>query len=105
VNDVDRDLSFQFYLQILSHIFLECIVHLHRRAGIYWPMNMEWTECSETLAYKIQTPGNNPEESIQHSKHGESLKSGIRLTQKSLLYLPVQNIIYFLIFNALKYMQ
>jgi hypothetical protein len=27
------------------------------------------------LAYKIQTPGNYPEESIQHSEHGESLKS------------------------------
>ena len=26
------------------------------------------TECSETLAYKIQTPGNYPEESIQQPK-------------------------------------
>jgi hypothetical protein len=33
------------------------------------------TECSETSAYKIQTPGNYPEENIQHTKHGESLKS------------------------------
>jgi hypothetical protein len=38
-------------------------------------MKMEQTECSETLAYKIQTPGNYPAESIQHSEHGESLKS------------------------------
>jgi hypothetical protein len=38
-------------------------------------MKMEQTECSETLAYKIQTPGNYPEENIQHSKHSESLKS------------------------------
>jgi len=38
---------------------------------------MEQMECSETLAYKIQTPGNYPEESIQHSEHGESLKSRI----------------------------
>jgi len=38
-------------------------------------MKMEQTECSETSAYKIQTPGNYPEESIQHSEHGESLKS------------------------------
>jgi hypothetical protein len=36
---------------------------------------MEQTECSETLAYKIQTPENYPEESIQHSEHGESLES------------------------------
>jgi hypothetical protein len=40
---------------------------------------MENTECSETLTYKIQTPGNNPEVSIQHSEHGEILKSGISL--------------------------
>jgi hypothetical protein len=38
-------------------------------------MKMEQAECSETLAYKIQTPGNRPEESTQHSEHGESLKS------------------------------
>jgi len=31
--------------------------------------------CSETSAYKLQTPGNYPEESIQHSEHSESLKS------------------------------
>jgi hypothetical protein len=29
------------------------------------------------LAYKIQMPVNHPEESIQHSEHGKSLKSGI----------------------------
>jgi hypothetical protein len=28
---------------------------------------MEQTECSETSAYKIQTPGNYPEENIQHA--------------------------------------
>jgi len=36
---------------------------------------MEETECSETSAYKIQTPGNYPEETTQHTEHGESLKS------------------------------
>jgi hypothetical protein len=36
---------------------------------------MEQKECSETSAYKIQTPGNYPEESIQHSEQGESFKS------------------------------
>jgi len=34
---------------------------------------------SETLVYKIQTPGNYPEESIQHSEQDESLKSRIIL--------------------------
>jgi hypothetical protein len=43
----------------------------------YPAIKMGQTECSETLAYKIQTPKNYPEESIQHSEHGESLKSRI----------------------------
>jgi len=38
-------------------------------------MKMEQTECSETSAYELQTPGNYPKESIQHTEHGESLKS------------------------------
>jgi hypothetical protein len=38
-------------------------------------MKMEKTECSETPAYRIQTPGNYPEENIQHTEHGESLES------------------------------
>jgi len=41
----------------------------------YLPMKMEQTECSETLAYKFQMPGNYPEESILHSEHSKSLKS------------------------------
>jgi len=43
-------------------------------------MKMEQTECSETPAYKIQTPGNYPEENIQHTEHGERLKSRITVT-------------------------
>ena len=42
---------------------------------IYLPMKMEQTGCSETSAYKLQTPGNYPKENIQHTQHGESLKS------------------------------
>jgi hypothetical protein len=49
------------------------LVFLHT----YLPMKIEQTECSETSAYKIQTPGNYPEESIQNSEQGESLKSGM----------------------------
>jgi hypothetical protein len=41
----------------------------------YLPMKMEQTECSETLALKLQMLVNNLEERIQHSKHSESLKS------------------------------
>jgi hypothetical protein len=33
----------------------------------YLPAYEGGTECSETSAYKIQTPGNYPEESIRHS--------------------------------------
>jgi hypothetical protein len=33
----------------------------------FLPMKMEQIECSETSAYKIQTPGNHPEENIQTS--------------------------------------
>jgi hypothetical protein len=33
-------------------------------------MKMEQIECSETTAYKIQTPGNHPEENIQHTEQG-----------------------------------
>jgi hypothetical protein len=39
------------------------------------PVKMEQTECSETSAYKLQTPENYPKESIKHLEHGESLKS------------------------------
>jgi len=50
--------------------------HLHRQVGYveytYLPMKMEQTECSETSAYKIQTPGNYPQESILQK--GGSLK-------------------------------
>ena len=40
----------------------------------YLPAHEDGTECSETSAYKVQTPGNYPEESVQNSEHGESLK-------------------------------
>jgi len=42
-------------------------------------MKMEQTECSETSVYKIQMPGNYPEENIQHTEHGESLKPRLYL--------------------------
>jgi hypothetical protein len=40
-------------------------------------LKMEQTEYSETSAYKTQTPGNYPEGNIQHTEHGESMKSRI----------------------------
>ena len=35
--------------------------------SFFVPMKMEQTECPETSAYKIRTPGNYPEESIQRN--------------------------------------
>jgi len=49
-------------------------------------MKMEQTECSETSAYKIQMPGNHPNESIQHSGHGKSLKSRNQEFRSQLCY-------------------
>jgi hypothetical protein len=69
-------------------------------------MKMEQTECSETSAYKIQTPGNYPEESIQHSEHGESLKScklPFGKVQKLLMGMQVVHVAYTVI--ALPYPQ
>jgi hypothetical protein len=44
-----------------------CLFHLHRQVGVcvhaYLPVQME--QCSETSAYKLQTPGNYPKESIE----------------------------------------
>ena len=59
--------------------FMNTLFHLHRQVGVEWlgwemsfctylSMKMEQTECSETSAYKIQTPENCPEESIQTQK-------------------------------------
>jgi len=65
------------------------IMHIPRNMTMlyatYPPMKMEQTECSETLAYKIQTLGNYPLESIQHSVHGESLKSSMTMLCSTLL--------------------
>jgi len=63
------------------HFGTLCLFYLHRQVGVgesfytYLPMKIEQTECSEMSAYKIQTPGNYPEENVQHAEHGESLKS------------------------------
>jgi len=64
-----RLFSSQTFYHIITPTFAN-LVMLH----ISPPMKMEQTVCSETSAYKISTPGNYPEEIIQHSEHGESLK-------------------------------
>ena len=61
---------------------MPCPFRLHTH--IYLPMKMEETECSETSEFKLQTPGNYPEESIQHIEQGESLKCRVLLSIKSI---------------------
>ena len=51
-----------------------------RMKNTHLPMKMEQTVCSKTSARKIQTLRYYPEERIQHSEHGESLKSKTQLT-------------------------
>ena len=58
-----------------------CLSHLHRQVGVentYLPMKMkmEQTECSETSSYKIQTPGNYPEE--KHTAYRTRRKFAIK---------------------------
>ena len=60
--------------------FRNTVFYLHGQVGVFFthlPACEYGTECSETSEYKIQTPGNDPEESTEHSEHGESLKSRI----------------------------
>jgi hypothetical protein len=49
---------------------------------------MEQTECSETLAYKIQTPGKYTEESTQNSEHGESFNALSKLNVQTVTVCP-----------------
>jgi hypothetical protein len=42
--------------------------------SLYLPACEDGTECFETSGYKIQTPGNYPEESRQHLEHGEKFQ-------------------------------
>jgi len=51
----------EFYIPTFRNIFSNLVHSTHT----YLPMKMEQTECSETSAYKLQTPENYPEESIQ----------------------------------------
>jgi hypothetical protein len=47
---------------------------------------MEQTECSETSAYKIQTPGNYPEENIQQDEKCFGEKCGEKLSKNLMSY-------------------
>jgi hypothetical protein len=65
---IDLNYFSQTFFRINTPTFSTLVI-LHA----YPPMKIE--QCSETSAYKIQTPGNYPKVNTQHSDHGESLKS------------------------------
>jgi len=58
---------------------------------------MEQTKWSEMLAYKIQTPGNYPEESIQQGKY--------RLSEQRSFHFILQNIVMINIFIMCEHKQ
>jgi len=60
-----------FSSRTLSHMDTPTILNL---VIIYLLAYEDGTKCSKTSAYKIQMPENYPEESIQHTEHGKSLK-------------------------------
>ena len=70
--------SYSFFWMIPWHLICIC-----RRFGTLCYIFMGFaitayadvTECSETSAYKIQTPGNNPNERVHYSEQGGSWKS------------------------------
>jgi hypothetical protein len=61
---------------ICLHFGTLSLFHFHRQIGVKDPSCLSayknGTECSETSAYKIQTPGNYPEEIVQHLGTGFS---------------------------------
>jgi hypothetical protein len=46
------------------------------------PMKMELTECSETSAHKIQMPGNQPKERLQHDRKCPQIDTLLELSRK-----------------------
>jgi len=52
-------------------------------------MKIEQTECSETSAYKIHTPWNYPEESIQHDCRSMHSMRNMKLTKFRTLFCEV----------------
>ena len=58
-----------FLSQTFSHIIPQHFSNLVHSTHTYLPMKVEQTQCSETSAYKLQMPGNYPEESIQNGSN------------------------------------
>jgi len=69
-------------------LYAFCLFHLHRQVGAptHLPAYEDGKECFETSAYKIQTPGHYPKESIQQTN-----KSSIASKISSLEFVPDKN--------------
>jgi hypothetical protein len=64
-------------------------------------VKMEPTECSETSAFNIQTPGKYPEENLPYLQHGESLKIMLRVFDYiCTLYRPAYFVHYYIKMSA-----
>ena len=65
-----------FYVSIFRNTFV-CSVFIGRvnKKLLVHTTYEDGTECFETSARKIQTKGNRPKERIQHSQHGERVKT------------------------------
>jgi len=72
-----KSLAQKFSIQTFSHMIPQHFSNLVHSTHTYLPMKMEQTECSETSTYKLQTPGNYPEESIQQKEINIHSLSGI----------------------------
>jgi hypothetical protein len=83
-----NSLASEFYMPT----FRNTLFHLHRHVSVkilhtYLPMKIE--QCSETSAYKNQTPGNYPEESIQDTSiFFKRSRSVVGSTQPSIHGMP-----------------
>ena len=79
---IDIYIYIYIYIKVYTYTYIYIYIYTYiPRYKVYTylythlPMKLETIECSETSEYKIETPGNYPEESIQHSEHGETFKS------------------------------
>jgi hypothetical protein len=76
-----------------SQAFSCIILHILNRSQTSYLLTYEDVrECCETLAFKLQTPGNNPEESIRYNHN---------INKAVILYLPMYIFYYFNILNIL----
>jgi hypothetical protein len=73
-----------------THALVYVLLGISPASDCVLPLKMDLREGSETSEKHNLTPGKYPKEHIQHSKHGESLKS--RILKHLIVYLHTANI-------------